>query len=73
MNENQGSCPVCINTIIVEVRDVYGQSKIYPVCMEAQIFAEIAGTKTLLPQDIKRIQMLGYEVKVKQRELTNVS
>ena len=73
MNENQGSCPVCINTIMVEVRDVYGQSKIYPVCMEAQIFAEIAGTKTLLPQDIKRIQMLGYEVKVKQRELTNVS
>ena len=73
MNENQGSCPVCINTIIVEVRDVYGQSKIYPVCGEAQIFAEIAGTKTLLPQDIKRIQMLGYEVKVKQRELTNVS
>jgi hypothetical protein len=67
MNENQN------NTIMVEVRDVYGQSKIYPVCMEAQIFAEIAGTKTLLPQDIKRIQMLGYEVKVKQRELTNVS
>ena len=67
MNEYQN------NTIMVEVRDVYGQSKIYPVCMEAQIFAEIAGTKTLLPQDIKRIQMLGYEVKVKQRELTNVS
>ena len=67
MNENQN------NTIMVEVRDVYGQSKIYPVCGEAQIFAEIAGTKTLLPQDRKRIQMLGYEVKVKQRELTNVS
>jgi len=67
MNEYQN------NTIMVEVRDVYGQSKIYPVCGEAQIFAEIAGTKTLLPQDIKRIQMLGYEVKVKQRELTNVS
>jgi hypothetical protein len=57
------------NTIIVEVRDVYGQSKIYPVCGEAQIFAEIAGTKTLLPQDIKRIQMLGYEVKVKQQTI----
>ena len=69
MNEYQN------NTIMVEVRDVYGQSKIYPVCGEAQIFAEIAGTKTLLPQDIKRIQMLGYEVKVKQQtygELTNV-
>lgn len=60
------------NTIMVEVRDVYGQTKIYPVCGEAQIFADIAGTKTLLPEDIKRIQMLGYEVKVKQRELTSV-
>ena len=60
------------NTIMVEVRDVYGQSKIYPVCGEAQIFAAIAGTKTLLPEDIKRIQMLGYEVKIKPREITNV-
>jgi hypothetical protein len=63
------------NTIMVEIRDVYGVSKVYPVCGEAQIFAAIAGTKTLLPEDIKRIQMLGYEVKVKQpqaRELTNV-
>lgn len=61
------------NAIMVEVRDVYGQTKIYPVCGEAQIFADIAGTKTLLPEDIKRIQMLGYEVKVKERGLTNVS
>jgi hypothetical protein len=55
--------------IIVEVRDVYGQSKIYPVCGEAQIFAEIAGTKTLLPKTIQLVKMLGYEVKVKQREI----
>lgn len=61
--------PNQINTIIVEVRDVYGQSKIYPVCGEAQIFAEIAGTKTLLPKTIQLVKMLGYEVKVKQREI----
>ena len=58
-----------LNTIVVEIRNVYGMSKIYPVCGEAQIFADIAGTITLLPEDIKRIQMLGYEVKIKQREL----
>jgi hypothetical protein len=57
------------NTIMVEIKDVYGQPKVYPVCMEAKIFAEIAGTTTLLPRDIQRIQMLGYEVKVKPREL----
>lgn len=61
------------NTIMVEIKDVYGQAKVYPVCGEAQIFAAIAGTKTLLPEDIKRIQMLGYEVKIKPRGLTNVS
>ena len=55
--------------ITVEIKDVYGQSKIYPVCDKAQTFAHIAGTTTLLPRDIQRIQMLGFEVLVKQREL----
>lgn len=57
-------------TITIEIKDVYGQPKVYPVCDKARIFAEIAGTKTLLPTDIQRIQVLGYEVKVKQRELS---
>jgi len=55
--------------ITVEIREVYGQSKIYPVCDKAKIFAEIAGTTTLLPRDIQRIQVLGYEVLVKQQEI----
>ena len=55
--------------ITVEIREVYGQSKIYPVCDKAKIFAEIAGTTTLLPRDIQRIQVLGYEVLVKQKEM----
>jgi hypothetical protein len=55
--------------ITVEIRDVYGVAKVYPMCSTAQLFADIAGTKTLLPEDIKRIQMLGYSVEVKQREI----
>jgi hypothetical protein len=55
--------------ITVEIREVYGQSKIYPVCDKAKIFADIAGTTTLLPRDIQRIQMLGFEVLVKQKEM----
>lgn len=55
--------------ITVEIKDVYGVAKVYPMCKTAQLFADIAGTKTLLPEDIKRIQILGYEVKVKQREM----
>lgn len=57
------------NTITIEIKDVYGQPKVYPVCDKARIFTEIAGTKTLLPADIHRIQALGYTVKVKPREL----
>ena len=60
-------------TITIEIKDVYGQPKVYPVCNRAKLFAEIAGTTTLLPRDIQRIQVLGYEVKVKERGLTNVS
>ena len=55
--------------ITVEIKDVYGQPKVYPVCDKAQIFADIAGTKTLLPRDIQRIPVLGFEVLVKQKEL----
>ena len=57
-------------TITIEIKDVYGQPKVYPVCNRAKLFAEIAGTTTLLPRDIQRIQVLGYEVKVKERGLT---
>ena len=55
--------------ITVEIRDVYGQSRIYPVCAGAKLFADIAGTTTILPRDIQRIQELGYEVVVKQQEI----
>ena len=55
--------------ITVEIKDVYGQSRVYPVCDKAKLFADIAGTTTILPRDIQRIQELGYEVVVKQQEL----
>ena len=56
-------------TITIEIKDVYGQPKVYPVCNRAKLFAEIAGTTTLLPRDIQRIQVLGYTVAVKPREI----
>lgn len=52
--------------ITVEIKNVYGQDKIYPVCDKAQIFAEIAGTTTLLRRNINLIKCLGYEVIIKQ-------
>lgn len=55
--------------ITVEIKNIYGQDKVYPVCTTAKTFADIAGTRTLLPQDIRRIQALGYVVIIKQGEL----
>ena len=57
------------NVIEVEVKDVYGVTKYYPICEKAQLFADIAGTKTLTVQVIKKIEALGYSIKA-QRTLT---
>jgi len=51
------------NVIEVEVKDVYGVTKYYPICEKAQLFADIAGTKTLTLQAIKKIEALGYSIK----------
>ena len=51
------------NVIEVEVKDVYGSVKYYPICEKAQLFADIAGTKTLTVQVIKKIEALGFSIK----------
>jgi hypothetical protein len=51
------------NVIEVEVKDVYGVTKYYPICEKAQLFADIAGTKTLTVETIKKIEALGYSIK----------
>lgn len=48
--------------ITVEVRSVFGQTKVYPVCATAQAFAEIAGTATLTHRTLCQIERLGYEI-----------
>jgi hypothetical protein len=51
------------NTVEVEVKEVYGAVKYYPLCEKAQLFADIAGTKTLTIQVIKKIEALGFSIK----------
>ena len=52
--------------ITVEIKSVFGTEKIYPACKDAQLFADIAGTKTLSRNVIAMIKGLGYTVAVKQ-------
>lgn len=56
-------------TITVRITSVYGQKTVYPVCETAQIFAGIAGTKTLKSTTINSIKALGYKVVVQQEEI----
>ena len=51
--------------IQVEIKNVYGEEKIYPFCEKAKTFARIAGTKTLTTQTVAEIYKLGYEIKIK--------
>jgi hypothetical protein len=50
------------NEIKVCVREVYGNTLVYPVCNKALSFAKIAGKKTLTPEVLTEIKALGYAV-----------
>lgn len=51
-----------MQNIQIEVRSVFGQLKIYPICGCAKLFAEIAGTKTLTARNVRQIESLGYNI-----------
>ena len=54
------------NEIRVVVKNVYGTDKVYPFCMKARHFADIAGTKTLTSDTLRLVRLLGYQVKQQQ-------
>ena len=55
--------------IIVKVKSVYGEEKVYPVCDKAKMFAKIAGTTTLTHATLCLIERLGVLIKVEQAQL----
>jgi hypothetical protein len=50
--------------ITIKLKDVYGETKAYPVCPKATAFASMLGTKTLTPSALKHIRELGFTVRV---------
>jgi len=50
--------------ITINIREVYGVAKAYPVCDKAKLFARIAGTTTLTSQTLALVAKLGYEVEL---------
>ena len=51
------------DSIQIEVRNIYGVTKIYPICGIAKTFADIAGSKTLTLSTVKKIESLGYHIR----------
>lgn len=48
--------------ITVQVRNVYGNQTIYPICDKARIFAELLDQKTLTHRDLCKIEALGFRI-----------
>lgn len=51
--------------ITVQMKENYGNPMFYPVCEKAKLFAEIAGTKTLTPETLRRVKMLGFNINLR--------
>ncbi len=49
-------------SITVEVKQVYGVDRIYPVCKTAKLFTRLTSTKTLTYSQLDTIRELGYAV-----------
>ena len=51
----------------VEVVDVYGKPTFYPQNRNAEMLAQIAGTKTLTPQTLKLAMEMGMTVDARHK------
>ncbi len=58
--------------IKVRITDVYGVATLYPVCEKAQMFADIAKTKTLTRPTVSLVKRLGYEIEVVTEKLSDI-
>jgi hypothetical protein len=49
-------------TIKVQVKQVYGMERIYPICEISKLLNNLMPTKTFTVDDLINIKKLGYEV-----------
>ena len=56
--------------ITVDIKNVYGNELIYPVCFNAKKFTSLTKNKTLSKKDIDIIKTLGYEIIIKPQKIT---
>jgi hypothetical protein len=52
--------------ITIRCEKNYGVEVFYPACPAAELFARIAGTKTLTRATLRDVDLLGYEIEIEQ-------
>jgi len=55
--------------VVVQLKNVYGNDLIYPVCGNAKKFSALVGKKTFSRTEIAWIKDLGFEVRVEAQQL----
>ena len=56
-------------TITVEIKNIYGNQTVYPVCDTAKALAALTGNKTLTDHAIRIIKNMGYTIAIKAQTL----
>tara|TARA_R100000353_G_scaffold165058_1_gene126006 strand:+ start:205 stop:378 length:174 start_codon:yes stop_codon:yes gene_type:complete len=55
--------------LIVQIKNIYGVQRVYPICEKSKIFSRIAGLKTLQQPVIDEIKKLGYKIETRGEKL----
>lgn len=48
--------------IQIELKNIYGENKFYPICEKSKVFADLLEQKTLTKKDLEQIKKLGFEI-----------
>lgn len=59
-------------TIIISVRNVYGNLLTYPACQTSRKFADLLNVKSFNHKQLCRIEALGYTI-INERDKVNYS
>jgi hypothetical protein len=51
-----------MNQITIQIRNVYGEDKAYPMDHKAECIARIAGTKTLTQSTLANVRAMGFTI-----------
>jgi hypothetical protein len=55
--------------LVVEVKNIYGVERIYPINDKAIFLTQLTNKKTLDSKDIELIKKLGYQIEVINKKL----